>query len=333
MKIQSLVYPEVNITEKVIIELLHSKPIQRLKKIYNASYNFLMGNFKDCSRYEHSVGVMLLLRMYDASIEEQIAGLLHDISHTALSHLSTYALSKSKKYDGTEFHDEIRRRFILDSDIPAILKEHKINLDYVLDEDNFSLLENNLPDICADRLDYALRDSLIYQFITKGQLDKIFSGLVVHKGSFVFNSAESASIYANAFFLCNLTLYGSAFCAYFNHDFGETVINAIDKGILKKEDWFKDDHVIINKLKSCSDKKILKQISKYDGRLVAFEDDKNPECVLSKKIRIVDPCVLRENRLQRLSAVDKCYGKKIEEYKKTHPRNELKVRTYVREIE
>ena len=41
------------------------------------------------------------------------------------------------------------------SEIPNILERYGFNLDYILDDKNFPLKERSLPDLCADRIDYA----------------------------------------------------------------------------------------------------------------------------------------------------------------------------------
>ena len=79
MKLNDSVYGEEEINEPVLLELINSKPVQRLKGISQ------MGLPKDYyhrpvfSRFDHSVGVLILLRRLNANLREQIAGLLHDI--------------------------------------------------------------------------------------------------------------------------------------------------------------------------------------------------------------------------------------------------------------
>jgi HD superfamily phosphohydrolase len=81
--------------EDVLIELLHTKPVQRLKKVHQAGAAYLVNNEWNTTRYEHSIGTMLLVKKLGGTVEEQIASLLHDISHTAFSHVVDFVFNLS----------------------------------------------------------------------------------------------------------------------------------------------------------------------------------------------------------------------------------------------
>src|SRR5580658_5391659 len=75
------IYGSATITEPILIELLQSQAINRLQHINQ--YGIMKFVTKEeYTRYEHSVGVLYLLRHFGASLEEQVMGLLHDVSHT-----------------------------------------------------------------------------------------------------------------------------------------------------------------------------------------------------------------------------------------------------------
>jgi len=76
MEIKDRVYGKIDINEPVLLTLLKSKPLIRLQGINQAGASQYAIPNKIVSRYEHSVGVMLLLKILGASTEEQIAGLL-----------------------------------------------------------------------------------------------------------------------------------------------------------------------------------------------------------------------------------------------------------------
>src|SRR5690554_3955482 len=75
-------YGDITITEPVLIELLQDPAMQRLKEIRQYGSNYYTIKKQDYNRFDHSVGVFALLRIYGASLHEPIAGLLHDVSHT-----------------------------------------------------------------------------------------------------------------------------------------------------------------------------------------------------------------------------------------------------------
>lgn len=83
MQISAPLYGTFEISEPVLVDLINSPELQRLKKISMAGYYPGCPSFcnPDYNRYNHSLGVFMLLRRFKAPLLEQIAGLIHDISH------------------------------------------------------------------------------------------------------------------------------------------------------------------------------------------------------------------------------------------------------------
>lgn len=75
-KIKDFIYGEFEIDD-VLVDLINCDAVQRLKNIHQVGATYLVKEDLDVTRYEHSVGVMLLIRLLGGSLEEQIAGLLH----------------------------------------------------------------------------------------------------------------------------------------------------------------------------------------------------------------------------------------------------------------
>ena len=119
MKIKDDIYGDFEI-EGVLEELINTKKFQRLKNIHQGGASYLVNPNWNVTRYEHSVGTMLLIKKMNGTIEEQIAGLLHDISNTAFSHVVDFALNKSNE----DYHEEIYEKIIEHSGIPEILIKH-----------------------------------------------------------------------------------------------------------------------------------------------------------------------------------------------------------------
>ena len=56
------------------------------------------------TRFEHSLGVFALLRRLRAPRREQVAGLLHDISHTAFSHAVDFVFTSEEQ----DHHEQLK---------------------------------------------------------------------------------------------------------------------------------------------------------------------------------------------------------------------------------
>src|SRR6202041_3406853 len=72
---------------QLVLDLLASPMMQRLKGIDQSGITKYIQDLPSFSRYDHSVGVYMLLRTYGRTEKECIAGLLHDASHTVFSHV------------------------------------------------------------------------------------------------------------------------------------------------------------------------------------------------------------------------------------------------------
>ena len=139
MKYVDTVYGEHEISEPVILDLINAASMQRLKKIDQAGFIRPFRPEDDLvTRFEHSVGVYLLLKIFGASLEEQIAGLLHDVSHSAFSHCIDYTGSHEAQQKQSH-QDDVFEAFVRNSEIPAILDRYGVDTSYILDDCHFPL--------------------------------------------------------------------------------------------------------------------------------------------------------------------------------------------------
>src|SRR4030095_12248494 len=148
MHLQDKIYGEHFVDEPVVREILSSYAFARLQRIQQYGIPQEYYPVEGYTRYEHSIGVFLLLRHLKASLTEQIAGLTHDISHTAFSHVTDGIFGRSH-LDNAQ--DARHRSFIMRSEIPGILYMHDIDMEKVSDMERHLLLDREPPDLCADR--------------------------------------------------------------------------------------------------------------------------------------------------------------------------------------
>lgn len=301
MIINDRVYGKTKITEPVLIELIKSKSMQRLKKIsqYGLPDEYYSQRVKNYTRYEHSVGVMILLTKLGASKEEQVAGLLHDVSHTAFSHLIDWIIS-DKHHLQESYQDKQHKNFINKSkDLSLILKRYNYSPEKIFDYKKFSLLEQKLPQLCADRVDYALRE------FPKSISKKCIKELEVRNNKIVFKNSKSAYLFGINFLERQKNNWGSFEANARYKIFSEAFRYALDKKIILFSDFWEYDAFVINKLIKSNDKKILNTLKilrkKSLNKLPMSKD------YAKRKFRRVDPLIYENNKLVRLSKVNSSF--------------------------
>lgn len=301
MKIVDSIYGEFDI-EPIIQDLINTKEVQRLKKVHQGGANYLTNPKWNVTRYEHSIGTMLLVKILGGSLEEQIAALLHDISHTAFSHLVDLVLDNKSE----DYHEKIYKKILNKSEIPEILIKYNYNPNEILfDEKKWTILEKASPDLCADRIDYTLRDMLQYGDITKTEVNKFIENLIVYNGEIILNNIEVAEWFTATYYKEVIDFFMHPLNVYSNAILSKTIQRALNIGEINISDLETNDEILLNKLKKVQNKEILELISKIHKEVYVESNELNYDIHQTQKIRLIDPIVLIDGNTVRASSISK----------------------------
>lgn len=311
MELEDRVYGHAKIKEPVLISLINSKPVRRLKGINQAGASQYALRGKTVSRYDHSLGVMILLKKLNAPLEEQIAGLLHDIPHTAFSHVIDFVF-KTKNH---EFHEKFHRKIITGSEIPSILKEHGFNIKRQFNERNFPLLEKNLPDLCADRIDYTLRDMVA----SSGFHDKIneyLHSFIVKDNEIVMRQKEIARKFAEDYLKMDEEKWSHPLEIALFQILADAIKIALDEKIISEEDLFQDDVFLYSKLKESKNVQILKKLDMLNVNLKIIDDPDDYHFHSKNKLRYINPRFINpDGSFSRVSDVYPDFKERLRKHK------------------
>lgn len=315
MLIHDRVYGDFEVNEQVLLELINSKPIQRLKKIrQHGAASLVYPEITSITRFEHSVGVMLLLRKLRASLEEQTAGLLHDVSHTAFSHTIDFVFKEGK--NPHEFHERFKERVVLNSKIPQILEKNDLDVRRILDDKLFGLLEKPIPNLCADRLDYFLRDAKTFR-IEPGISEKInflLQHLVVKDNEIIADSFDTAKQMAELYLKCSKNIWSDIIHIALYRILADAFRIAMDKNLISESDLFLTDDELFEKLKKSNDSEVNEKLKLLSKSFNFKNDRKSYDFIAYPKPRYIDPKFIADRKIGRVSEVDKEFKYKLERF-------------------
>ena len=311
MKYTDRVYGNFEITEPLILELINSSILQRLKEIDQAGYfePYFPGTAH--SRFEHSIGVYLLLKNYNAPAEEQIAGLIHDVSHSAFSHCIDYVLDTGSEKEHNH-QDNVFDEFVRKSEIPKILKKYNFGLEYILDDKNFPLKEKDLPDLCADRIDYSLRTAVIFGEIENGKY--FIDNLTTKDGKWILKNFESAKKYAELFLKLNTNYHSGLPSAVMFKTVGDYLRYALSKNYISETDLYTTDKIVLGKIEPHIkiDSKLSLLFDRMNNKIGFRNDPTNYDGKVFCKSRVVNPLCWHNGKIKRVSEIEPSWDDIIE---------------------
>lgn len=285
--------------DNVLAELIASKPMQRLKGIHQGGASYLVNENWNVTRFDHSIGVMLLIKKLGGSIEEQIAGLLHDVSHTAFSHVVDAVLNfQDEDYHEIIFHDVIRQ-----SEIPSILRKHRYDEKIIVDISKWPLLEQPAPALCADRVDYTLRDMYTYGFITLEEVETFLQNLQVIQGKMALKSIKSAEWFVQTYYQEVIGFFLDPLNIYAYDQLTQALKLSLEQQILSQQDFLKTDDELMAIMKSSNHQQVQELLNRLHPNVEVRVDATDYDIFRKNKVRLIDPCLCVNGELVKASHV------------------------------
>jgi ribonucleoside-diphosphate reductase alpha chain len=277
------IYGDIRISKR-IASLLNSPLVTRLKGVHQNGTNFLIDPRQSTTRYEHCVGTLGLTQLLGGDESMQIAALLHDISHTAFSHVIDLVFANHNQ----NYHDVMRKKFLQSQDAEAIIKQCSITAKELACEEISMIKGEGLN---VDRLDYCLRDLLAVNRIYQPEYSSILNNLVVDQdGEIKCTNIDTAKLIFNKFIEANLEIYFNP-----KAEVAAVAMTAILQAMLRsqlltEEDFFLTEDVLTDKILKSPFKTAFEKI----GPNMEFyqSNSKTSLPAVLRKLRFINPKIV-----------------------------------------
>lgn len=306
-----------------ISEYIETVDLQRLKNIglfCGCDYTDLYSMKFWYSRLDHSIATALMTWNFTKDKAQTLAALFHDLGTPAFSHAIDYLLNDSANQESSE--QDVEKIILNSKNLLNLLKKDNIEVEEVVDLSMYSLIENELPKICIDRLEGILSTGLIWcQFWQLEDINHIYQNIVILNNEDDLSELGFSNLQIANFFMQGVYKYSIAlqknrnkFVMQFIADnlkylVKHDVISLSDLYLLSEEEliniiradiFLKDNWEIFGKLK-----RVRSSENKPNGRYYVS--------VKSKK-RYVIPLVELNNNIYRLNKVSKLCENLLDKY-------------------
>ncbi len=299
-------YGSVDVEEPVILELIDSAAFQRLNNIRQYGVSYYTTHKEEFTRYSHSLGVFHLLRASNRPLNEQIAGLLHDVSHTAFSHVGDWVFNK--EYNDVDYQNSIHEEYLESSGLSNILRKHGFNPKMALpSEENAPALEQPRPNPSADRLDYSIQGAYHQKFITKEEAIEIFKDCHFKNNRWIAsNSNLMKKVIKFALFMTE-DCFGSPENHLSSRWLADAIIKGLETGLISNEEFHKGtDDIIWNRLLLSNDHYIKNRMRMVlnTNDFFLFVNPEEADTILITKFWGFDPWMSCGDQIVRLTSLD-----------------------------
>ncbi len=308
------------ISEPVLLDILDSQEMQRTMGISQLGPPQEYHHLKTFSRGSHIIGAMLEVRRVGGSLEEQVAACTHDLSHSACSHVIDWVVGNRELAD---HQDNIHANYLSQTDIPEILKKHGFDFNRIVDHEKFPILEQPIPRLCADRVDYGLREMKIGGFVSSEGVELMASSLttIPAGGMFRFNSgrrmvfdnSEAASNFGWHFLELYQKDWGNKRALAAFQALGGTLREFLSRGVLEMSDFYRDDAYLFGKMLDSGESDLTNRLESMKGSYRDMVRANGIEGqVVRSKFRYVDPEWIENGEVFKLTEVSPSYSYAIE---------------------
>ena len=249
------------------------------------------------TRYDHSITTALLTWKLTRDMIPTVASLYHDVATPCFSHTIDYM---NKDYVNQESTEEFTEKIIeKDETLNKLFNYYKINKYDIIDFKKHSVVDNNRPKLCADRLDGIITTGISW---TKN-LDEQDIKSIVHDTTLYINEDSEFEIGFKSEEIANLVYETSNIInehTHKNEDIYMMQLLAkitkllIKKGIIKYNNLYTfNEYMLIDIINNCNDEEILDLFKK-------FQSIKSDEIELEDEIEIKEMSLNPLVRAKRL---------------------------------
>ena len=303
-----------------IKELINTPEFKRLSNVgMNCGCEYtsfpIFSNGKEYTRYEHSIGVALIIWHFTKDIKQSIAGLLHDISSPVFAHVIDFLNGDHETQESTE---EKTEEIIANSmEIQEILKKYNLSTKDVYDYHMYPIADNDSPLLSADRLEYTLGNAFYYGFKSLEEIRDIYKDLVVSVNEFgqseISFSTSDKAIEFTCVSIENSKVYSSNVDRFAMQYLADLLKLAVNKRVISMKDLYTVEDQVISKLKKDEElKSMWKDFTKLSQIFTSKEKPEYGYWVnIPAKKRYINPQVVSQGRVSSLS---KNLSKEIDDF-------------------
>ncbi len=312
--------------EEFEVRLADTPEIQRLRRIKQLGFTYLVYPGANHSRFEHSIGTLYLAaRLADhLKLNEDTQALirscaiLHDAGHGPFSHVSEGGLDSS--------HEELTSKLIKKSQLGDILSEKfsiKEILRVISGEGPLGQIISGELDV--DRMDYLLRDSY-YTGVAYGVIDveRLIYNMKLDEGLVLQSKGVQA---AESMLLARYFMYPSVYQHHTtriaNSMFRRCLKKILENKIIKSSEIYRYDDIDIIAAARSQNGYIQDIIQRLDTRQLykrvyslKLDEIPNPEAVFQMDVDIVKK--IEEEIAAEIGAENECVLVDIPEYPSFH---------------
>ena len=300
-----------------IRDLALTDRMQRLRKVgMNCGCEYtswpLFKALKPYSRFEHSLGAALIVWNFTGSVKQSVAALFHDIGTPCFAHSIDFMLGDYKNQEATEAGT--RSAIEQSSQIVSILEHLGLEVDQVCNCHIYPVADSPAPCLCADRLEYSLRNMVNYKVCGQKEAQLLYEDVVLTYNEygfeeFAFRTFKSGQTFAFNALRCS-HVYACAEDRYTMQILSELVAKAIEKNVVSEQDLYNLGEDVVTKrlAKDPVTGPMWRSFCNLHGTVTSDNvvlpytaGNPGPWRKICVKKRIIDPLVEGEGRLSELS--------------------------------
>lgn len=256
--------------------------------------------FQSCrpsSRYEHSLGVGLIVWHFTGDMAQAAAGLLHDIATPVFAHVVDFLNGDHLKQESTESRTE--EMIAEDGELQAVLQKYGLTTQQVANYHRYPVADNDSPRLSADRLEYTLNNLAAYGRCSLQEIQTFYGELTVDGDELCFRTPEEAADFTRAALRMSRIYIGDE--DRYSMEFLAGILRVgLDRGVLTPDDLHTTEQSVILKLETFPETAVLWRKFRSFSKLSYSDIPRDGYLTIAAKKRYIDPYIQGMGRVSEV---------------------------------